>query len=185
MLQRVVDRLDIRIGVGHVFGYPPALYGAVGKGLGRADDLAFFKAAADHVGKQVNPAFRRDVGLALFDHRRDGRHRVADDDLGVAAKTFIENELVEAGENLGALPVHAGNGQIAAFRCLCGTSHGENAQCQTCRCKKSFHFSSLPYRGYCVQLARGLCRKAACDRVWQAVAGIGPRPLCLHKTPPD
>ena len=125
-----------------VFRDPPALDGTVGERNGRADQLAFVDAALDDVRQKVDPALGGQIRLALLDHRRDGRNRVADDDLGVAAVAFGQDELVERGENLGALPVHAGDGHVAAFG-ACRTRHGQEAGDEAGGSKKMFHIRSL------------------------------------------
>ncbi len=125
MLQDVVDRLDVGIGIDDVFRHPPSLDGAIRKRDCGADELAFLETAVHHVRQQVDPALRRDVRLALLDHRCDGRHRVADDQLCTAAVAFGQNELVHTRQDFGALPVHVGNRHIAAFRRRCRAAESQ------------------------------------------------------------
>ncbi|MCY1238902.1 hypothetical protein D9M72_516630 [compost metagenome] len=115
MLQHVANRLDVRMGISEILRDPPALHAAIGQGGADLDDPAFFRSLFDDIGQKVDPCFRSDVGLALLRHGSDGRHGVADGDLGAAAIAFIENEFVDARQHFGALPVHAGDGHAAAF----------------------------------------------------------------------
>ncbi len=146
MFQQVGDRLDVRMRISNVLRYPPALHAAVGQGRAYLNDAAFLGSLLDHIRKQVNPGLWRDVRLTLFGHGGDGRNSVADRDFGVAAVSFVENDLVEIGDHLGALPVHAGDGDVAAIRRIGDRGTAEQAERKTCRCEQAFHYRSLCVR---------------------------------------
>ncbi len=83
------------------FGIHQPWIAAVRKDFRGSDHLAAFQAALHEFRLEAHPGFRRDVRLALFSHGGERRHGIAADDLGRAAVTFLEDDLVEICCNFG------------------------------------------------------------------------------------
>ncbi|MCY1538980.1 hypothetical protein D9M68_745460 [compost metagenome] len=130
VLERVVDGLDRRVGVGHVFRDPPAFDAAVFQRLCGVVQLAFFHGRVQRLAHGVDPGFGRHIGLAFFHHGRQRRHGVTRHQLHLAAVALGQNDVVDVGQHLGRLPVHVGHGDSAASlgnRCFgrrCGRRSG-------------------------------------------------------------
>src|SRR5690606_17189099 len=67
---------------------------------------------------------------------------VADNDLGVTAEALVENQLVEGGQHLGALPVHAGDGDISTLGKRGARAECDEAEGETCGGKQISHVCS-------------------------------------------
>ena len=77
----------------------------------------------------LRPGEELQIRLTFFGHRRQGRDGVALHNLCIAAITRIQDNLVEIGQNFRRLPIHAGNGHIAAFRSGCTTCRAKQREC--------------------------------------------------------
>ena len=126
--QRVLDGAEVGVGIGEVLGDPPALDAAVGQGLRRDDQLAGIDGLGERLADRVDPDFRGEIRVALFLHRGEGGHRVAGDQRGVAAVALLEDDPVDLGDDLGRGPVHARDGDVAAFLGIGGVQRGRGEQ---------------------------------------------------------
>jgi hypothetical protein len=127
------------MGIGDILGDVPALNCAIGQRRRTFNKPALLDAVAHHLRQQIYPPFGRHVGLSLFHHRGNGRNRVARDDVGVAAKSFVQDELVDVGEDFGGLPVHARDRYGPAVGRKCGICARQSACGYAGRQKPKFH----------------------------------------------
>ncbi len=137
--QCVLDRADIRIGVGNEFRDPPTFNGAIGKDFGALHQAAGVDRLIEQGPDGVDPVFGGDVGHALLVHRGEGRKGVARDDGDGAAIAFFQNDLVKIGRNAGRGPFHLGNRNLAAFGGLGRRSSGKKSRGKDGRNQKPLH----------------------------------------------
>jgi hypothetical protein len=115
VFQRILNGLDVRMGIGEEFRNPPAFDAAFRKQRCKLDQAAFGDRRVKRRAHGIDPHFRRDVRLALFVHGGKGRHRVAGHQRDRAAIAVFEDELVDMRGDARRGPVHFGDRDFAAF----------------------------------------------------------------------
>lgn len=144
MLQRVGNRLDLRVSVGNVLWDIPALDSAIAQGVASRYQLPFGDASRDNLRQSIEPRFRCYVRLSLFNHRRHDRNGVTDGDFRRTPISVFKNDLVDIRQDIDRLPIHIGDNDVATFLRESTLCQAGKANCKTGRCEQFTKHSGSP-----------------------------------------
>ena len=125
-------RVDVTDNLGMLFSgvrrHPPAFTKLRDRALDGRLEATFVHGGEERLANGVDPQLACDIRLALFVHRRKGRHGRASDEFDFTAIAFFKDDLVDIGHKLGRCPVHLCHGQRATMAVGgCLAAHTEHA----------------------------------------------------------